>query len=186
MADSSSGAPAADGVRRTPLYDAHAELGARFVPFAGWDMPVRYGSILDEARAVRASVGLFDVSRMGRVEIDGSDAAGGDIKGASGSGERYSLDAGRAVWDGFADLPFGVFARGSGRTPPATLEKRRERETRMTARNPQSARRWSADCGRLSLLIPLSSLVRYGLMPVTPPSITNSVAVTKADSSDAR
>ena len=84
MADSNSGARADDG-QRTPLYDTHAELGARFVPFAGWDMPVRYGSILDEARAVRASVGLFDVSRMGRLELGGADAAGGDIKGASGS-----------------------------------------------------------------------------------------------------
>ena len=74
MADSISGARA-DGVRRTPLYDAHAELGTRFVPFAGWDMPVRYGSILDEARAVRSGVGLFDVSHMGRLEIDGADAA---------------------------------------------------------------------------------------------------------------
>ena len=75
MADSDSGSRAAD-IRRTPLYDVHAELGARFVPFAGWDMPVRYGSILDEARAVRAGVGLFDVSHMGRVEIDGADAGG--------------------------------------------------------------------------------------------------------------
>ena len=72
MAD--SGARAAD-VRRTPLYHTHAELGARFVPFAGWDMPVRYGSILDEARAVRSGAGLFDVSHMGRLEIDGADAA---------------------------------------------------------------------------------------------------------------
>ena len=75
MADSDSGA-GADDVRRTPLYDVHAGLGARFAPFAGWDMPVRYGSILDEARAVRARVGLFDVSHMGRVEIDGADAGG--------------------------------------------------------------------------------------------------------------
>ena len=74
MADSDSGARA-DGVRRTPLYDAHAELGARFVPFAGWDMPVRYGSILDEARAVRSGAGLFDVSHMGRLELDGAGAA---------------------------------------------------------------------------------------------------------------
>ena len=71
MADSNSGARADDG-RRTPLYDAHAEFGARFVPFAGWDMPVRYGSILGEARAVRAGAGLFDVSHMGRLELDGA------------------------------------------------------------------------------------------------------------------
>ena len=44
------------------------------VPFAGWDMPVQYSSILDEARAVRTSVGLFDVSHMGRVDISGPDA----------------------------------------------------------------------------------------------------------------
>ena len=71
MADSGAGA---SDIRRTPLYDIHAELGARFVPFAGWDMPVRYGSILDEARAVRSSVGLFDVSHMGRLLITGADA----------------------------------------------------------------------------------------------------------------
>ena len=74
MADSSSGARADSG-RRTPLYDTRAALGARFVPFAGWDMPVRYGSILDEARAVRSGAGLFDVSHMGRLEVDGADAA---------------------------------------------------------------------------------------------------------------
>ncbi len=62
--------------RRTPLYDLHASLEARFVPFAGWEMPVQYGSILEEAKAVRSGVGLFDVSHMGRLEIFGADAAG--------------------------------------------------------------------------------------------------------------
>ena len=71
MADSGAGAAAG---RRTSIYDIHAELGARFVPFAGWDMPVRYGSILDEARAVRTDVGLFDVSHMGRLRITGAGA----------------------------------------------------------------------------------------------------------------
>ena len=45
------------------------------VPFAGWDMPVQYSSILDEARAVRSNAGLFDVSHMGRFELQGADAA---------------------------------------------------------------------------------------------------------------
>ena len=61
--------------RRTPLYDIHARHGARFVPFAGWDMPVRYNSIIQEAEAVRTNAGLFDVSHMGRVEFEGPGAA---------------------------------------------------------------------------------------------------------------
>ena len=61
--------------RRTPLYDTHARLNARFVPFAGWDMPVRYDSIIREVEAVRTNAGLFDVSHMGRVEFEGPGAA---------------------------------------------------------------------------------------------------------------
>ena len=61
--------------RRTPLYDTHARHGARFVPFAGWEMPVRYDSIIGEAEAVRTNAGLFDVSHMGRVEFEGAGAA---------------------------------------------------------------------------------------------------------------
>ena len=60
---------------RTPLFDTHVSLGARMVPFAGWDMPIQYSSILKEARAVRAGAGIFDVSHMGRVEIRGTGAA---------------------------------------------------------------------------------------------------------------
>ncbi len=64
-----------DGLRRTPLYDTHVSLGARLVPFAGWEMPVQYAGIIDETRAVRNGAGLFDVSHMGRVEIRGPSAA---------------------------------------------------------------------------------------------------------------
>jgi aminomethyltransferase len=59
---------------RTPLYDLHVERGARMVPFAGYDMPVQYDSIIAEIRAVREGVGIFDVSHMGRFFIDGGDA----------------------------------------------------------------------------------------------------------------
>ena len=62
-------------LRRTPLFDTHVSSGARLVPFAGWEMPVQYTGILDEARAVRAHAGLFDVSHMGRVNIRGPGAA---------------------------------------------------------------------------------------------------------------
>ncbi len=60
--------------RRTALYDRHVALGARVVPFSGWEMPVQYEGILAEHHAVRNSAGLFDVSHMGRVEIHGPDA----------------------------------------------------------------------------------------------------------------
>ena len=62
-------------MKRTPLFESHVGLGARMVPFSEWDMPVQYASILDEARAVRTGAGLFDVSHMGRVSIEGPVAA---------------------------------------------------------------------------------------------------------------
>ncbi len=61
-------------LRRTPLYDRHVALGARLVPFAGFDMPVQYGSIVDEHRAVRGRAGVFDVSHMGQLELAGDGA----------------------------------------------------------------------------------------------------------------
>ena len=61
-------------LRRTPLYERHAALGARLVPFAGWEMPVLYTSIVGEHRAVRTSAGVFDVSHMGQLQISGDGA----------------------------------------------------------------------------------------------------------------
>ncbi len=61
-------------LKRTPLRDFHASRGARLVDFAGWEMPVQYRSILEEHKAVRTGVGLFDVSHMGEVDIIGADA----------------------------------------------------------------------------------------------------------------
>ncbi|MBN2079637.1 MAG: glycine cleavage system aminomethyltransferase GcvT [Spirochaetes bacterium] len=51
--------------RKTPLHDEHVRLGALMAPFAGWQMPIHYGSILDEARHTRTAVSLFDISHMG-------------------------------------------------------------------------------------------------------------------------
>ncbi len=56
-------------LRRTPLYERHAALGARLVPFVGWEMPVQYSSIAAEHQAVRTSAGVFDVSHMGQLEL---------------------------------------------------------------------------------------------------------------------
>lgn len=60
---------------RTPLYDAHRALGARWIEFAGWEMPLSYAGIGEEHRAVRERCGLFDVSHMGEVEVLGPQAA---------------------------------------------------------------------------------------------------------------
>ena len=61
-------------LKRTSLHETHTSLQARMVPFAGWEMPVQYRSILAETRAVRTGCGLFDVSHMGRLHIHGPDA----------------------------------------------------------------------------------------------------------------
>jgi glycine cleavage system T protein (aminomethyltransferase) len=59
---------------KTPLYEEHVRLGARMVPFAGWLMPVQYTSIVEEHQAVRNNVGIFDISHMGQLIVDGTDA----------------------------------------------------------------------------------------------------------------
>jgi len=56
---------------RTPLFDRHIALGARMVPFAGWEMPVQYDGVIPEHKAVRADCGIFDVSHMGELEVEG-------------------------------------------------------------------------------------------------------------------
>ena len=55
----------------TPLHDRHAALGARLVPFAGWEMPVQYEGVIQEHRAVRTDAGVFDVSHMGEIDVEG-------------------------------------------------------------------------------------------------------------------
>lgn len=73
-ADEEAGRTDGSGERRTPLYGEHEALGARMVDFHGWRMPLDYGSIVAEHRAVRSAAGLFDVSHMGEIEVRGSGA----------------------------------------------------------------------------------------------------------------
>jgi aminomethyltransferase len=87
-----------DDVRYTPLIEAHQELNARIVDFAGWAMPVFYTGILQEARAVRSDVGIFDISHMGRVRISGVGATmllqsltSNDVSALTPSEAQYSL-----------------------------------------------------------------------------------------------
>lgn len=61
-------------MNRSPLHELSAELGARFTEFGGWEMPVRYRSVLEEHRAVRDGAGMFDVSHLGRFRLTGSGA----------------------------------------------------------------------------------------------------------------
>src|ERR1700722_1092097 len=60
---------------KTPLNSVHRALGAKMVDFGGWDMPVQYSGVIAEHNAVRTSVGVFDVSHMGAIEIHGPEAA---------------------------------------------------------------------------------------------------------------
>ena len=61
-------------LKRTPLYETHRRMGAKMVPFAGWEMPVWYTSVSEEHRAVRETAGLFDVAHMGVFEVAGPHA----------------------------------------------------------------------------------------------------------------
>jgi aminomethyltransferase len=61
----------AQTLQRTPLHDRHVALGARMVPFAGWEMPLQYAGVSEEHRAVRTDAGAFDVSHMGEIEVEG-------------------------------------------------------------------------------------------------------------------
>ena len=65
---------ARDTLLKTPLHGRHVAMGAKMVPFGGWDMPVQYSGITEEHLAVRTAAGLFDVSHMGEIEVAGRDA----------------------------------------------------------------------------------------------------------------
>src|SRR4030095_4686242 len=64
-------APTITHLRKTPLNSVHRRLGAKMVPFGGWDMPVEYSGIVGEHLATRTAAGLFDVSHMGEIEVRG-------------------------------------------------------------------------------------------------------------------
>lgn len=88
-----------ESLARTPLYDLHVELGAKMVPFAGYEMPVQYPKgIIQEHNHTRTQAGLFDVSHMGQVRLSGPDAAAAletlvpvDIIDLPAGSQRYAL-----------------------------------------------------------------------------------------------
>ena len=95
-----------DAMRRTPLHERHLALGARMVPFAGWEMPVQYRGILEEHRAVRERVGLFDVSHMGEFVVEGPGAR--DFLARMVPGDLPGLADGRCVYTQFTRPDGGV------------------------------------------------------------------------------
>ena len=90
--------PAADTLRRTPLFERHQRAKAKLVPFAGWEMPVQYEGIRPEHVAVRREAGMFDVSHMGQIETSGPQAEAflqrvlsNDVTKIADGGAQYSV-----------------------------------------------------------------------------------------------
>lgn len=73
-AHATEGSEAPEPLLRTALYERHAELGAKFAPFGGWEMPLQYSGVVAEHTAVREQVGVFDVSHLGKVSVTGPGA----------------------------------------------------------------------------------------------------------------
>jgi aminomethyltransferase len=84
------------GQKRTALYDEHIKLGAKMVPFAGWEMPVQYTSIVEEHQAVRSNIGMFDISHMGQLIVSGKGA--GDWLNTMLSNNIRRLDLGQGQY----------------------------------------------------------------------------------------
>ena len=86
----------AQTLQRTPLRDLHVALGARMVPFAGWEMPVQYTGVIPEVKAVRTNAGVFDVSHMGELEVEGPRAT--ELLQATLSNDLDRIDPGQAQY----------------------------------------------------------------------------------------
>jgi aminomethyltransferase len=95
-----------DAELRTPLYAEHEALGARFVPYAGWRMPVQYRGVTDEHHAVRRAVGLFDVSHMGRLVLEGEHAL--DVVDGAITNDLGRLKPGQALYTCCCDESGGI------------------------------------------------------------------------------
>ena len=93
--------------KRTPLYDEHVAHKAKLVDFAGWDMPIDYGSQIAEHKAVRENVGMFDVSHMSVVDISGPDARA-FLSGVLANDIAKADDVGRAIYTCLLNTRGGV------------------------------------------------------------------------------
>ena len=130
----------ATSLQRTPLFARHVAAGARMVPFAGWEMPVQYQGVIPEHRAVRADCGVFDVSHMGELHVDGPTAEAflqevlsNDLGKVGDGGAQYTLltnERGGIVDDlivyRFAHGQFMVVVNASNREAAYAWLKERE------------------------------------------------------------
>lgn len=96
----------ADGLRRLALHARHVAAGAKFAPFAGWEMPLQYQGIVAEHEAVRADAGVFDVSHLGRVWVRGADA-GTRLRGVT-TFDIANLEPGRAHYSLYCNERGGI------------------------------------------------------------------------------
>jgi len=156
-------------LRRTPRHERHAALGARLVPFAGYEMPVQYQGVIEEHRAVRTDCGVFDVSHMGELHVDGPTAEAflqemlsNDLGKTADGGAQYTLltnERGGIVDDlivyRFAHGQFMLVVNASNRE--TAYEWLKEREPRGT-----EVRDASDEYGLLAVQGP-TSLERLGL-----------------------
>ena len=126
-----------DQPSRTPLHDRHVALGARMVPFSGWEMPLQYPTgILGEHRAVREAAGLFDVSHMGELAVTGPEA--GTAVGWLCANDPTGLSPGQAMYT-------PLCARDGGTVDDAIVycrEPGRDYLVVVNAGNRQSDRAW--------------------------------------------
>jgi aminomethyltransferase len=158
----------------TPLHDRHVELGARMVPFAGWEMPVQYDGVIPEHRAVRADAGVFDVSHMGELEVEGPHAR--DLLQATLSNDLDRLSPGEAQYTLLTNTDGGivddliVYRTGdhayllvvNAANRAAVYAWLKEREVRGS-----DVRDVSDDCALLAVQGP-RAIERLGLSPATP------------------
>ena len=142
-------------LKKTPLHASHVALGARMVPFGGWDMPVEYSGITAEHMAVRTAAGLFDVSHMGEFEIAGKGALEAVQHITSNDASklrrgRFSIRTDHArrhlrrllVTDGPIPLPVVINA-GNNRHGRCRDSRRAPRKCRPTSRSVNSSDRYA-------------------------------------------
>jgi glycine cleavage system T protein (aminomethyltransferase) len=158
----------------TPLHDRHVELGARMVPFAGWEMPVQYSGVIREHRAVRSDAGVFDVSHMGELEVEGprahdllQGALSNDLDRLSPGEAQYTLltnEAGGIIDDlityRVAEHSYLLVVNAANRENAYTWLKEREIPG-------SDVRDVSDDCALLAVQGP-TAIERLGLPPAQP------------------
>jgi aminomethyltransferase len=161
----------AQTLQRTPLFDRHVALGAKMVPFAGWEMPVQYEGVIQEHRAVRTDAGVFDVSHMGEVEVEGPRAH--ELLQALLSNDLDRIEPGRAQYTLLTNEQGGIiddliaYRLGEFRYLLVVNASNREADLRWLKEHEISGsdvRDLSGECGLLAVQGP-NAIEKLGLPP---------------------